>query len=115
VHQTVRELRAFYQAESEALTTQCMQEQDQSTVAVIRKRIEVLNRRGEYLDKIGQIESNLNHQLLLLQDTFGLISDEMRARPPEQVLADIDDVVSQTNTMTRVLDELGSSETGLGF
>ena len=53
---------------------------------------------------------NLNHQLQLLEDTFGLISDELLARPPEQVLADIEDVVSQTNTMTQVLEEVAPYE-----
>ena len=56
---------------------------------------------------------NLNHQLELLEDTFGLISDEIRARPPEQVLADIEDVVSQTNTMTQVLEEMAPYEQSL--
>ena len=32
-----------------------------------------------------------------MEDTFGLINDEIRARSPEQVLADIEDVVLQTN------------------
>jgi hypothetical protein len=46
----------------------------------------------------------------LVEDTFGLTNDEIRARSPEQILADIDDVVSQTDTMVQVLEELAPYE-----
>jgi len=42
----------------------------------------------------------------LLEDSFGLINDQMRARSPEQVLADIEGVVYQTDSMTQLLEEL---------
>jgi hypothetical protein len=45
-----------------------------------------------------------------LEDTFGLINDELRARSPEQVLVEIEEVVAQTHTMTTVLDEVASFE-----
>ena len=59
---------------------------------------------------MGKILINLNHQLRLLEDTFGLINDELRARSPEQVLADIEDVVWQTNSMTTLLEEVAPFE-----
>ena len=40
----------------------------------------------------------------LMTDTFGLINDEIRARSPEQVLADIDEVVTTTNSLTEALE-----------
>jgi|GEM_PF-2113399 len=48
---------------------------------------------------------------LLLEDTFGLINDEMFARKPEEeILADIEDVISQTDSMARVLTEMSANE-----
>jgi hypothetical protein len=85
-------------------------ETDANTRPILEKRLEVLRRRRDFIGKIGKIVANLRHQLALLEDTFGLISDELLARPPEQVLADIEDVVSQTNTMTQVLEELAPYE-----
>ncbi|MDQ3814862.1 MAG: hypothetical protein M3347_13040 [Armatimonadota bacterium] len=113
VHQTVQEIQAHYDRELNEIKQLCDQEQDENTKAVLQKRFEVLNRRREFVGKIGRILTNLDHQLELLEDTFGLISDEIRARPPEQVLADIEDVVSQTNTMTQVLEELAPYEQSL--
>jgi hypothetical protein len=83
---------------------------DESTLAVIQKRKELLTQRKESVGKIGKILINLNHQLKLLEDTFGLINDEIQARSPEQILTDIDDVVGQTDTMTRVLEEIAPYE-----
>jgi hypothetical protein len=81
-------------------------EEEQSTRAVLEKRIEVLQQRKEYVGKIGRILTNLGHQMELLEDSFGLINDQIRARSPEQVLADIEGVVYQTDSMTKLLDEL---------
>lgn len=73
--------------------------------ALLEKRIEIIGRRTQYVAKMGEILVNLSNQLQLLEDTFGLISDEIRARSPEQMLADIDDVVNQSDTLTqRLLD-----------
>jgi len=72
--------------------------------------VEVLKRRRDFVAKIGRIQTNLNHQLNLLEDSFGLVSDEIRARPPQQVLSDIEEVVSQTNTMTQLLEEVAPYE-----
>lgn len=73
--------------------------------AVLKKRPEVLQRRKEHVGVVGTMLTNLAYQLDLLQDTFGLISDELRARSPEQVTTDIDDVVAQANVMSKTMDE----------
>lgn len=113
VQSTVQELQASYDENLQEIQAMIDQEQDTSTKAVLIKRLEVLQRRREFIGKIGKILSNLNHQLELLEDTFGLISDEICARSPEQVLTDIDDVVSQTNTMTQLLDEVAPFESSM--
>lgn len=85
-------------------------ETDLHNKAILEKRKEVIERRHEYVGRIGSILTNLNHQSRLMEDTFGLINDEIRARSPEQVLADIEDVVSQTNVMTEALEEVAPFE-----
>jgi len=39
-----------------------------------------------------------------------VINDEIRARSPEQILSDIEDVVFQTETMTSLLEEVAPFE-----
>ena len=106
----VLEIQNHYDSELAELKNLRAKESDDSTQAVLDKRFEVVQRRREFIGKIGKVLTNLNHQLLLLEDTFGLISDELRARPPEQVLSDIDDVVIQTKTMTELLEEMSPYE-----
>ena len=110
VQRTVAEIQSCYQAELAEVHSQEEKEQDPNTRAVLQKRLSVLQRRQEYVATIGKILMNISHQLKLLEDTFGLINDEVRARSPEQVLADIDEVVTQTNTMTDLLDEVAPFE-----
>lgn len=113
VRETVAIVQASYDgfiAQIEAQAAQATKDDDSVTGAVLEKRLEVLRRRREFVGRIGRVQINLSHQLALVEDTFGLISDELRARPPEQVLADIEDVVSQTNTMTHLLEEIAPLE-----
>lgn len=110
MQQLVHEILEQYALEQQQVTDLLGNEQDDNTTAVLHKRLEILKRRAEFLTKISKIMVNLGHQLHLLEDTFGLVSDEIRARSPEQVLADIDEVISQTDTMTKVLEELAPYE-----
>jgi hypothetical protein len=70
------------------------------------KRQQILNRRKEFITRVSQIMSNLGLQMRLMADTFGLINDEIRARSPEQVLSDIDDVIIQATSLTEAIDEI---------
>ncbi|HZH98998.1 MAG TPA: hypothetical protein VEX38_08500, partial [Fimbriimonadaceae bacterium] len=79
---------------------------DLHTNAVLEKRREVLDRRHDYVDRMAKALVNLNHQLQLMEDTFGLINDQIRVRSPEQVLADIDDVVFKADAMADLLEEV---------
>lgn len=106
----ITEIEQSYEREIAKVKTQAEKEADDDTKAVLEKRLDVLTRRREFIGKVDKIITNLSNQLKLLEDTFGLINDEIRARSPEQVLADIDDVVTQTNTMTEVLEELAPYE-----
>ena len=114
VANTVGEVQAHYEAEMDEIRCLTEAEQDTNTKEVLEKRLDVLQRRHEFAGKIGKILANLSHQLKLLEDTFGLINDEIRARSPEQILADIDEVVWQTDTMTKVLEEVAPFEQLVG-
>jgi hypothetical protein len=107
---TVVEIQSYYDREIAGLEKERDQEKDADTQAILQKRLEVIKRRREFVGKIEKILANLNHQLRLVEDTFGLINDEIRARSPEQLLADIEQVVGQTDNMAKVLEEVAPYE-----
>jgi hypothetical protein len=107
VQNAVKKITESYQGEQKQIQDLItLSAPDDRTSAVVQKRLEVIQRRADYIARIGKILINLNHQMKLLEDTFGLISDEIRARPPKEVLTDIEDVVFQTNIMSEALDEM---------
>jgi len=110
VEHAVEEIQAHYTEECERISAQLEKEGDDANRAVLAKRVDVLQRRSEFAGKIGKILGNINHQLQLVDDTFGLINDEIRARSPEQILADIEEVVVATNSMSSALEELAPYE-----
>ena len=110
VEKTVEEIKSHYTKDIAEVTARINDEQDANTKAILEKRKDVLERRHEYIDRIGKILINLNDQLELLEDTFGLINDQIRARSPDQVLSDIEGVVFQTESMTRLLEEIAPFE-----
>ncbi|MBX3119732.1 MAG: hypothetical protein KF784_11750 [Fimbriimonadaceae bacterium] len=104
INRTTTTIRDHYKQEREALSAKIESGIDEPTKRVIQKRLEVLERRSDYVSKIGMILSNLHNQMELMSDAFGLINDEIRARSPEQVLADIDEVVLTTNSLTEAIE-----------
>ena len=106
VKSAVAQIQKAYDVDIEALKVSSGEETNLHNQAILEKRREVITRRREYVSRIGEILSNLNQQLHLMEDTFGLINDEIRARSPEQVLADIDGVVLQTDSLTEALLEV---------
>lgn len=108
--ETVELLQRDYDGDLAEISAQIERETDDNTGAILKKRLEVLTRRRDFIARMGKIVVNLSQQLALLEDTFGLINDELLARSPEQVLGDIEDVVSQTKIMTEVLEEMAPYE-----
>ena len=104
------DLQALYARKIQEAQRLASQEPDDSSRAVLTKRVEVLQRRRDYLLEIGKTLTNLGYQLQLVEDTFGLINDEIRARPPQQMLSDIEEVVNQTDVMTKTLTEIAPYE-----
>ena len=117
IEQKVAEIQEFYTKEVEHISDLLEKTTDYDTQAVLEKRKEVLGRRQEFAGKMERILVNTSHQLQLLEDTFGLINDEIRARNPEQLLSDIEEVVITTDSMASTLEELAPYEqlTGLSL
>jgi len=99
-------ISSHYKREIESIDKLVLEDGNLHNQAVLEKRKEVLARRAQYVVRIGEILINLSHQLHLMEDTFGLINDEIRARSPEQVLADIEDVVYQTENLTETMADV---------
>ncbi len=106
IKETISVISEKYKHEVVEIDELLQRDENLHNQAVLDKRKEVLQRRGEYVLRIGEILINVGHQLHLMEDTFGLINDEIRARSPEQVLADIDDVVFQTDSLTASLQDI---------
>ncbi len=117
VEQKVAEIQDFYTKEVEHISQLLEKTTEYDTQAVLEKRKEVIGRRQEFAGKMERILVNTSHQLQLLEDTFGLINDEIRARNPEQLLSDIEEVVITTDSMASTLEELAPYEqlTGLSL
>lgn len=106
VKDTIEIICEKYTSEIEGIDELMSRDENLHNQAVLEKRKEVLTRRSQYVVRIGQSLINVSHQLHLMEDTFGLINDEIRARSPEQVLADIEDVVFQTDSLTATLEDV---------
>jgi len=110
VKSVVATIKERYEVEIEEIMHSMPDEANLHNQAVLDKRREILGRRKLYVEQIGEILINLGHQLRLIEDTFGLINDEIRARSPEQVLVDIDDVVYQSDNLSETLQEMSPFE-----
>ena len=82
-------------------------ETDPTLKELKQKRVDVLTRRSEYVGRFGKALVNLSMQLQLIEDTFGLINDEVSTRSPDQVVGEIDNLMMQTDTLTKSLQEVG--------
>ena len=96
----------FYENEIAGLDEAMASESVIANRNLMGKRQQILVRRREFISRVSQIMTNLDLQMQLTADTFGLINDEIRARSPEQVLSDIDDVVNQATSLTEAIDEI---------
>ena len=106
VEQVTREISEHYTDELATLDDSIAAETVAANKILMEKRQQILKRRQEFIERVSQIMTNLGLQMRLMSDTFGLINDEMRARSPEQVLSDIDDVVLQATSLTQAIDEI---------
>ncbi|MBS1724910.1 MAG: hypothetical protein JSS66_18375 [Armatimonadetes bacterium] len=110
IRNAVQRVQDHYQAQIDEILSEVSSDENLHNQAVLEKRQEVLGRRKEFVAKIGETLLNIRHQLDLMEDTFGMINDQIRTLSPEQVLADIDQVVSQTDTLTERLQDVSPFE-----
>jgi len=108
--ETVEQLQENYSDDSAAIEAQLARESDENTRAVLHQRLELLRRRREFVERIGNVGGNLAQQLALIEESFGLIRDELLARPPAQITDEIGAVVSQTKIMGEILQEMAPYE-----
>jgi hypothetical protein len=106
VQDLIKAIQRHYEIEIDSMSQSIETEPVLATKEILGKRKEVLSRRREFIIRLSDMMVNLRHQMELIAETFGLINDEMRARSPEQVLADIDEVVMQATSLTDALDSL---------
>lgn len=106
VEEVTGTISEFYERELANLDESIESESVPANRNLMEKRHQVLRRRQDFIARVSQIMSNLGLQMRLMSDTFGLINDEMRARSPEQVLSDIDDVVLQATSLTEAIDQI---------
>jgi len=107
---TVVEIQAAYDGETSSIDGLLTADENPHNQTVLKKRKDILLRRRVYVERIGDILTNLSLQVRLIEDTFGLINDEIRARSPEQVIADIDDVIDSTDVLTEALQRVAPFE-----
>lgn len=111
LREVVAGIKAGYQSAIDKIDASLATERDPHNQALLAKRKEVVGRRSQYIDRIGDILSNIGQQLQLMEDTFGLVSDEVRARSPEQTLAEIDTLINQTDRLTDKLQAIAPFDT----
>jgi outer membrane murein-binding lipoprotein Lpp len=103
VAELITQIRQGLEARAEALKAQVDAAGSDANRAVLAKNLEVVQKRQERIGELGDIITNLEYQLDLIESTFELISDQVRTLAPEQVLRDINDVVVQTESTTEML------------
>jgi hypothetical protein len=106
VTNVIAAISKFYEEELESLNESISTETVFANRTLMEKRQQIITRRKEFISRVAQILTNLRLQMRLMSDTFGLINDEIRARSPEQVLSDIDDVMLQATSLTEAIDEI---------
>lgn len=107
IPQVVSEVRSSYSNTLENLDRAAKQSDNAENQAILAKRIEIVQQRLDDIGKLGQTLTNLSSQLKLIEETFGLVSDEQLIHQQVQVLSDVEGVVTQANIMSKTLDEIG--------
>lgn len=101
-------VQAAYFREAEAIKARAQSESLDATRSLLESRAQVLERRREWIGRLAKLRSDLEEQLELIEDTFALINDQVRARSPEMVLADLENVIGRSDLTSQRLDEFGA-------
>jgi hypothetical protein len=104
VEQILPQVRRKLDQRVSEISSEIEREQDATNKDVLIKNLQIVEKRRERIEQIGKIIVNLDRQLELTEDTFGLINDEIRARSPRQILDDVSEVVTQAELTTQILE-----------
>lgn len=100
----------YFDRQEDRLARQMERERDRDLLEVMRKNAEVLRTSKLSVMQIGKTLRNVEHQLDLVANTFTLINTQIRTAPPERILADVDEVVGQSEALTETMEELAPME-----
>jgi hypothetical protein len=104
VEQILPQVRRRIDQRIEEIESEIAAEQDPVNKDVLLKNLQIVQKRRDRIEQIGKIIVNLDRQLELTEDTFGLINDEIRARSPRQILDDVSEVVTQAELTTQIIE-----------
>lgn len=109
----IEEIRKDQDSRIQQLQASIVAQSSDANKMVMSKNLEVLTKRRERIGELGDIITNLECQLDLIESTFGLIADQVRTQAPEQVLREINEVVIQTETTAQLLAATAPMEAAL--
>jgi flavodoxin len=100
------QINTFLGQDLATVTRDVAKTDDDSEKEILTQRQGVIQRRMDQLDKIAKAVSNIDKQMQLLEDTFGLIGDETHAQAPETIVTDVEEAVARSDALTKTIAEL---------
>lgn len=103
----------FFDRQADRLARDMEREKDRELLDVMRKNAEVIRSNKTSVEQIGRLLRSIEHQLDLVANTFTLINTQIRTGSPERILADVEDVVTQSNALTQTMEEFDTLDESL--
>lgn len=104
-----RVLRMYYSDQIQRLQASIdSRHPDDVTIVTLKQRLDIANQRLSQAQNICNSVIMINGQMSVMEDTLGLINDNLRARPPRQILSDVQGVVDQTQDLFSFLSDVDS-------
>jgi hypothetical protein len=103
-------LAEAYDRRLTATDAELARESDAGSRAVLERNREVLSELRANAEEVGRTARNVERQLNLVCDSFTLLHGQMRARPPEQLVPQVEDVLRSSRALADALAELAPLE-----
>jgi hypothetical protein len=103
----------YFDRQEDQIARAMEREKDGELLEVMRKNAEVLRSSKQSVHQIGKTLRSVEHQLDLVANTFTLINTQLRTGSPERIIADVEDVVGQSEALTQTMQELAPMEEAL--
>lgn len=109
--QTIIEgLTRYYNHEIEELEERLRASRETIERKSVTRHIDILTKRRESALRKCRDVQNLRHQMEIVEDLLGLLNDQLRDQSPQQIIAEIDDVIRTSDTIKETLDEMAPLE-----